>query len=131
KFFAVTNFGQIIVFVDVYPKFDFLELGPRRPFVFLLLGDVVAKLAEIDNFADWRISCRRDFDNIETETLRFAQGVVQFHDAELLTGGPHDDPDFAGANPTVYTNLWLQIKSSSWVAAATSAMPRRIFVIAI
>jgi hypothetical protein len=45
--------------------------------------------------------------------LSSAQGVVQLHDAELFAGGPHYDPDFAGANPTVYTNLWLQIKSSS------------------
>jgi len=29
----------------------------------------------------------------------------------LFAGGCEDDPDFSGANPTVYTNLWLQIKS--------------------
>jgi hypothetical protein len=45
--------------------------------------------------------------------LSFAQGVAQFHDAKLFAGGPQNDPDFAGANPTVYTNLWLQIRSSS------------------
>jgi hypothetical protein len=42
--------------------------------------------------------------------LRFAKGVRQFHDAKLLAGCSHDDSNFAGANPTVYTNLWLQIK---------------------
>jgi hypothetical protein len=45
--------------------------------------------------------------------LSFTQGVGQFNDAELFAGGPHYDPDFASANATVYTNLWLQIKSSS------------------
>ena len=39
--------------------------------------------------------------------------VGQLQDAELLARGAHDDPDFARANPAVYTNLWLQFKSSS------------------
>ncbi|HEY2143437.1 MAG TPA: hypothetical protein VGH06_03705, partial [Candidatus Udaeobacter sp.] len=47
----------------------------------------------------------------EPKTLSFAQGIAQFHDAELFAGGSQNDPDFAGANPTVYTNLWLQIRS--------------------
>jgi hypothetical protein len=46
--------------------------------------------------------------------LSFTQGVGQFHDAELFTGGSQNDPDFAGANPTVYTKLRLQIKLISW-----------------
>jgi hypothetical protein len=45
--------------------------------------------------------------------LSSAQGIAQFHDAELFAGGSQNYPDFAGANPTVYTNLWLQIRSSS------------------
>jgi hypothetical protein len=45
--------------------------------------------------------------------LSFAQRVAQFHDAELFARGPQYDPDFASANATVYTNLWLQIRSSS------------------
>jgi hypothetical protein len=45
--------------------------------------------------------------------LSFAQRVAQFHDAELFAGGPQYDAHFASANATVYTNLWLQIRSSS------------------
>jgi hypothetical protein len=45
--------------------------------------------------------------------LSAAERIGEFHDAELLAGGADDDPDFARANPAVYTNLWLQFKSSS------------------
>jgi hypothetical protein len=55
--------------------------------------------------------------------LSFAQSVIQFHDAELFARRPQYDPDFASANPTVYTNLWLQIKSSSWPAKRECAAP--------
>jgi hypothetical protein len=39
--------------------------------------------------------------------------IGEFHDTELLAGAANDDPDFACANPAVYTNLVLQVKSSS------------------
>ena len=48
------------------------------------------------------------FDQIQAEALSFAQRVRKLHDAELLAGGSENDPHFAGANPTVYTNLLLQ-----------------------
>ena len=110
KLFAVPDLRQVIVIVDVYPELDFLQLGSGRLFILLLLGDVVTELSEIDDLADRRVGGWRDFDQIEAETLSFAQGVRQLHDAELFAGGCDDDPDFSGANPTVYTNLWLQIR---------------------
>jgi len=42
----------------------------------------------------------------------------------LFAVGCEDDPDFSGANPTVYTNLWLQIKSKL-LAGETGSEPRR------
>jgi hypothetical protein len=45
----------------------------------------------------------------------------------LFAGGCEDDPDFSGANPTVYTNLWLQIKSKLLAGEAGSEPPRRIY----
>jgi hypothetical protein len=59
--------------------------------------------------------------------LSFAQGVGKLHDAELFAGGCEDDPDFSGANPTVYTNLWLQIKSKLLAGGTGSEPPRRIY----
>jgi hypothetical protein len=56
--------------------------------------------------------------------LSSAQGVGKLHDAELFAGGCEDDPDFSGANPTVYTNLWLQIRSKL-LAGETGSEPRR------
>ena len=113
--------------VDVYPELDLLQLRPGRFLVLLLLGDVVTELSEIDDFADRRVGGGRDFDQIEAEALSFAQGVGKLHDAELFAGGCEDDPDFSGANPTVYTNLWLQIKSKLLAGETGSEPPRRIY----
>jgi hypothetical protein len=45
----------------------------------------------------------------------------------LFAGGCEDDPDFSGANPTVYTNLWLQIKSKLLAGETGSEPLRRIY----
>jgi hypothetical protein len=116
KFFAVADLSQVIMFIDVYPEFDFLELRSRRPSIFLVLGEIVTEFSQGNDFADWRTRSRCDLNEIEFAILSFTQGVGQFHDAELLPAGTQDNPDFAGANPTVYTKLWLQIKSISWPA---------------
>ena len=78
-----------------------------------MFGNVISELSEIDDLAHRRVGGRRDFDQVEPKSLSSTQGVVQFHNAELFAVGSQNDPDFAGANPTVYTNLWLQIRSSS------------------
>ncbi len=111
--FAVAELGHVIVLVDVYPELDFLELRPAAFLLLLLLGEVVAELSKVDDFADGRVRRRRHFHQVHPDALRLAKGVGKFHDAELFAGSAHDDPDFASANPAVYTNLWLQIKSSS------------------
>jgi len=49
----------------------------------------------------------------------------------LLAGGSEDDPHFAGANPTVYTNLWLQIKSKLLADDSGSEPRRRILFSAL
>ncbi|HZE12161.1 MAG TPA: hypothetical protein VE086_00250 [Chthoniobacterales bacterium] len=46
----------------------------------------------------------------------------------MLSGGSHDHPHFAGANPTVYTNLLLQIKSKLLAGDAGSEPWRRIYL---
>jgi len=85
--FAVTDFRQVIVIVDVNPKFNFLQPRATGSFVLLVFGNVVAEFSECYDFTNWRVCRRRNFDNIETETLGFAQRVRQFHDAELFAGG--------------------------------------------
>src|SRR4029077_550304 len=123
EFFAVPDFRQVIVLVDVHAKLNFLQFRAGRLFVLGVFGNVVSEFSEIDDLAHWRSGRRRNLDQIEAESLSFPQGVAQFHDAELFAGGPHYDPDFASANPTVYTNLWLQIRSSSWPAKRECAAP--------
>jgi hypothetical protein len=114
KLFPVAYFCQVIVVVDVNAKLDFLEFGAGGPLVLVVLGNVVTEFPERDDFANRGIGRGRDLDNIKSEALRFAQGIGKLHDAQLFAGGSQNDPDLAGANPTVYTKLWLQIKSSSW-----------------
>src|ERR1044071_1801682 len=126
ELFGMPDFRQVVVLVDIYSKFDFLELGPRGLLILLLLGDIVTELSEIDDFANRRVGGGRHFDQIEAETLSFAQGVRRLHDAELFAGGCENDPDVPGANPTVYTNLWLQIRSKLLAGEAGTEPPRRI-----
>jgi hypothetical protein len=99
------------VLVDVYAKLDFFQFCPGRLLVLVLLGNVVTEFPESDNFTNRWIRRGRDFDHIEAESLSFTQSIRELHDAQLFTGGSQNDPDIAGANPTVYTKLWLQIKS--------------------
>ena len=113
EFFAVPDFCQVIVLVDVYAKLNFLQFRAGRLFVLGVFGNVVSEFSKVDDLAHRRSGCWRDLDEIEAKSLSSAQGVVQFHDAELFAGGPQYDSDFASANATVYTNLWLQIRSSS------------------
>jgi len=126
KFFGVADFRQVIVIVDVNPELYFLQLCAGRLLIFLVLRDVITELSEVDDFANRRISGGSDFDQIEVETLSSAEGVREFHDAELIAGGCKDDPDFPGTNPTVYTNLWLQIRSKLQAGDAGSEPWRRI-----
>jgi hypothetical protein len=72
KFFTVPDFRQVIVIVDVYAKLNFLQFRARGFFFFFLLGNAVTEFAEIDDFADWRLRGRRDFDEIQSEALRFS-----------------------------------------------------------
>src|ERR1700736_1525749 len=81
KLFAMADLRQVIVIVDVYPELDFLELGAGRFFVLILLGYVVAKLSESDNFTNWGVCGRCDFNHIESQSLSFAQGIRKLHDA--------------------------------------------------
>src|SRR6516162_7213350 len=113
KFFGVPDFGQVIMLVDINAKLNFLQFRTGRFFVLGVFGNVVSELSKVDDLAHRRIGHGRNLDQIEAESLSFTQGVVQFHDAELFAGGTQYDPDFASANATVYTNLWLQIRSSS------------------
>jgi len=75
KFFTVPNLGQVIVLVDINPKLDLFELRPARPFVFVVLGKIVAEFSKRNDFADRRIGSRSDFDQVEPAALRFSQGV--------------------------------------------------------
>jgi len=78
-----------------------------------VLGKIVTKFSERNDFADRRVRRRCDLDQIESAALRFTQGVGKLHDAQLFAACPYNDPDFASANAAVYTKLWLQISSVS------------------
>jgi hypothetical protein len=88
KFFAMTDFRQVIVVVDIDAKLDFLQLRASRSLVPLMLGNVVSKFSERDNFTNRRVRRWRNLDKVKAHALGFAQGIRQFHDAELFACGP-------------------------------------------
>jgi len=45
----------------------------------------------------------------------------------LFAVGCENDPDFPGADPTVYTNLWLQIKSKLLAGETGSERPAVLY----
>ena len=81
EFFPVTDLGQIIMIVDVYPELDLLQLGAGRFLILVLLGNVVTKFSKGDDFTNWGVRSGCDFNQIQIETLRFAQGIRKLHDA--------------------------------------------------
>ena len=99
---GVADLGQVIVVVDVDAEFDLFDRAPGvRFFVLLLLGQLVAVFAEIDDAANGRVRIGRHFDEIETQFLGLAQGVLQLEDAELFVGRAIDHADFARANTVI------------------------------
>ena len=109
--------------IDIHAELDFFQFRAGWLLVLRVLGNVVSELSKIDDLAHRRIRGGRDFNQIEPQSLSFAQGVVQPHDAELFASGAQNDPDFASADPAVYTNLWLQITSISSTAKRECAAP--------
>ena len=98
---GMADFREVVVRVDVYAEFDFLHLANRMLFVLLLLGEVVAELAEIDDTADGRLGVRRDLHEVEPHRAGAADGLVEPHDADLFARGGNDDTHLPGADAFV------------------------------
>jgi len=52
-----------------------------------MLGNIVSEFSERDDFANRRICGGCNLDQIKAHALGFAQGIRQFHDAELFACG--------------------------------------------
>jgi hypothetical protein len=76
------------VVVDINAKLEFFELRAGRSFVPLVLGNIVSEFSKRDDFANRRIRRGRNLDQIKANALGLAQGVRQFHDAELFACRP-------------------------------------------
>ena len=98
---GVAQLGQIIVAVDVDAEFDLFDFAGVGFLFLLLLGQFVAVFAEVDDAANRRVGIGRDFDKIEADLLGLAQGILQFHHAQLLAGRPIDHAHFARTDPMV------------------------------
>jgi hypothetical protein len=106
EFFGVPEFRVVIVLVDVHTELDFLHFGRRVRFpVFLVLGKFIFELAEVDDATDRRIGGCGDLDKVQTVLLGGPQGVLDFHDPELLPGGRDNHAHLARANALVDSNL--------------------------
>jgi hypothetical protein len=52
-----------------------------------MLGNIVPEFSERDDLANRRVRRGRNLDQIKADALGSAQGIRQFHDAELLACG--------------------------------------------
>jgi len=87
EFLAVTDLCQIIVVVDIDAKLEFFQLRACWFPFSLVFGNIVSEFSERDDFANRRIRRGRNLDQIKANALGFAQGIRQFHDAELFACG--------------------------------------------
>jgi hypothetical protein len=75
------------VVVDIDAKLELFQLRACRSLVSLMLGNIVSEFSERDDFANRRTRRGRNLDKIKPDALGFAQGIRQFHDAELFACG--------------------------------------------
>ncbi len=101
ELFAVPDFGLVVVLIDVHAELDLLELCGGVLAILLLFCEFVFELAEVDDATDGRVGLRCDFDQIEPVVEGDFQGVLDFHDAELLSGRGEDYAHFSGTDPLV------------------------------
>jgi len=112
---GAADLREIVVVVNIDPEFDFLELAGGVFLLLVLLGQLVAVLAEINNSADWGNGVGGDLDEVEPQALCFPQCIRQLHHAKLLIGGPEDDAHLARPYAAVDSNrLWLDKLCSFW-----------------
>jgi len=88
EFFAMTDFRQIIVVVDINAKLELFQLRACWSLVPLMLGNIVSEFSERADFANRRFRRGRNLDQIMANAMGSAQGVRQFQDAELFACAP-------------------------------------------
>jgi len=64
KFFAVSQFGFVIVLADVHAELDFLKLAGGLLLLFVLLGNLVLELSEIYDSTNGWYGGGRDLDEV-------------------------------------------------------------------
>ena len=75
KFFAVADLGQIIVLIDIDPELDLFESRAAGSFILLVLGKIVTKFSERNDFADRWVGSGRHFDQVQAAALCFSQSI--------------------------------------------------------
>jgi hypothetical protein len=73
--------------VDINAKLELFQFRAGRSLIPLMFGNIVSEFSERDDFANRRIRRGRNLDQIKANALGFAQGIRQFHDAELFACG--------------------------------------------
>ena len=111
----VAHFCLIIVIVDTWPHLDFFEFDNLLPFPslvgFLLL--FVFKLAEVHDFADWRVYIWRYLNEIEAGIGGAVERITGANYPEVVTF-IIEEADIRNANIAIGAELvllvWLQAK---------------------
>ncbi len=102
----MSNFGEVIVLADVHTELDFLHFASRVFFVLFLLGKVIAELAKIQDPADGRLRMGSDFNEVQSESLGPADGIIGADDANLFVGDAIDDPHLSGADTFIDADIF-------------------------
>ena len=105
EFLRVPDLGHVVVFVDVYAELDLLYPPGRVLLLLLLLGEIVAKLSEVDDPTYGRLCSWGNFDQIETDRASVPESFLDAHDSHLLVGNTIDHPHLPGTNAFVNANI--------------------------
>src|SRR5690606_10845273 len=92
---------HVVMFINVRTELDLFDLVDGVLLLLLVLREFVAEFSVVDDAADGRLGGCCDFDEVESVTLRLANGILGAHDTKLFAGGGNDDANFAGADAVV------------------------------
>ena len=87
---------------EISRRLDLHERGSMLPFAVIADGQAVGMTTYMNiDAANRRVGIGRNFDEIEADLLCFAQGILQFHHAQLFAGRPIDHAHFARTDPVI------------------------------
>jgi hypothetical protein len=98
---GMADLGEIVMLVDVHAEFHFLDLPRSVLLLLLLLGQIVSKLAEIDDPTDWRLGAWGYFYQVEADRAGMPESFLDAHNPQLLVRNAIDHAHFTRSDAFV------------------------------